>query len=113
MGNVRQHLMAAAHDIRKGQRYQALQPIPVRFLTHWSAPFTDGGTGTLPAGEAFVISFDPPTGATAASCDAEHSKEVEQLLVPEVDRRAPKYNGFSLVIDFDTIRTKCQRSDAV
>jgi hypothetical protein len=101
-----------AHDIRKGQKYRTLEPINVDFLTHWRAPYTGGGSGTLAAGEVFVIKMDPPAGATAASCDAER-KEVEKLLVPEADRNEPKYNGFSLVIGFEIIRTRCERSDAV
>ena len=102
-----------AHDIRKGQKYRALEPLNVSFLTHWRAPFTDGGTGTLPAGEVFTVSFDPPNGATSATCDAMRKEEMETLLVPEADRKAPKYGGFSLVIDFGAIRTKCERVDAV
>lgn len=110
--NVRRHHMGA-HDICKGQRYRTLQPLNIRFLTHWLAPFTDGGSGILPAGEVFIVRFDPPPGASAANCEAERKLEVEELLVPEADRRAPKYGGYSLVIDFDAIRTRCERIDAV
>ena len=99
-------------EIRKGQRYRSLEAIPVRYLTHWRAPFTGGGSGTLPAGEAFVVRDDPHFWSTLVSCDAERAEDIETLLVPEADRNAQTYAGFTLFVGLKTIRSKCQRSDA-
>lgn len=33
-----------------GEVYETLEDTPIKFLTHWRAPFTDGGEGILPKG---------------------------------------------------------------
>jgi hypothetical protein len=35
-----------------GDVYEALEDTPIKFLTHWRAPFTGGGEGTLPEGHS-------------------------------------------------------------
>jgi hypothetical protein len=96
-------------DIRAGSRYRAREDLPVLYLTHWSAAFTGGGEGILPAGTAFKVALDPPTTATAASCDPEDYAALELLLVPEQIRDATNYSNFSLVIDLAAIRNRCDR----
>jgi len=94
--------------IRQGQRYRTLKDLKVLFLTQWSAPYTGGGEGILPAGSVFTIELDPPAHAMAASCRPENYAEVERRMVPEDERTSAKYGGFTLVIDLDVIRTQCQ-----
>jgi hypothetical protein len=82
-----------------GEVYQALHDIPVRYLTHWQAPFTGGGDGTLPAStmvRVHVHAFMPEPVAVSAM--PLNSREIELLLVAGSDRSSPKYDGFSLHI---------------
>jgi hypothetical protein len=82
-----------------GEIYEALDDTPVRFLTHWSAPFTDGGAGILPKGTKVrvqVSDFMPePVLVYADPLDRD---VIERILVPETTRKAHKYGGFSLSI---------------
>src|SRR5271154_2303601 len=82
-----------------GEIYEAIDDTPVRYLTHWSAPFTGGGDGTLPKGtkvQVQVNDFMPePIGVYAQPLDRD---VIERVLVPEAERKNPKYNGFSLSI---------------
>jgi hypothetical protein len=104
--------MFARSKIQKGQLYRTLEPIPVRYLIHWRAPFTGGGSGTLPAGETLVVRDGPSFWSSLVTCDAERAGEIETLLVPEADRKAEKYAGYTLFISLETIRSRCLRVDA-
>ena len=82
-----------------GEIYEALDDTPVEYLTHWSAPFTGGGSGVIPKGTRVrvqVADFNPePVSVYAAPLARD---VIERLLVPESTRKAPKYGGFSLSI---------------
>jgi hypothetical protein len=90
--------------VREGQRYRALRDLEVAALTHWRAPFTGGFEVTLPAGEIFIIANDPPASATAVYCTPERYEELHSVFIPEEDRNAETYAGYSLVIDLGVIR---------
>ena len=94
--------------IRKNQRYRTLCDLEVGVLTHYRAPFTGGGRGTLPAGEVFKIAFDPPEHATAASCDPENFEALHERFVEPDERAWHNYSGYSLTIDLDAIRRDCE-----
>jgi len=96
---------AAVTEIHAGQRYRALSDLEVGALAHWRAPFTGGHEVTLPVGEVFRIAYDPPEGATAASCDPERYEELHSILIPEEDRRSDQYASYSLVISFEWFAT--------
>jgi hypothetical protein len=87
-----------------GDVFEAIQDTPVRYLTHWSAPFTDGGSGVIPAGtrfRVFVHDSDPePIGVAAEPLERER---IEQLLVPLSVRATFKYDGYSLSIGTDEL----------
>jgi hypothetical protein len=93
-------------SVHAGQRYRALEELEVFAMTHWRAPFTGGHEATLPSGEIFTVRYDPPEGATAAVCDPERYDELHALLIPEEDRDAQKYGGYSLSISLADIREK-------
>jgi hypothetical protein len=82
-----------------GDVYEALDDTPILFLTHWRAPFTDGGRGTLPKGTRVRVKVSDwmrePLGVYAYPLDG---SRIERLLVSEEDRKAAKYSGFSLSI---------------
>jgi hypothetical protein len=82
-----------------GEVYETLEDIPIKFLTHWRAPFTDGGEGTLPKGTQVRVKIPDwirePIGVSADPLDV---PRIERLLVSEDVRKNPKYGGFSLSI---------------
>jgi hypothetical protein len=51
--------------VKTGQKYIANEDIKVTCMTSWRARYTGGYDRILPAGEEFIISNDPPKGATA------------------------------------------------
>jgi hypothetical protein len=95
--------------VRKEQRYRALRNLEVGVLTHYRAPFTGGVRAVLPAGEIFTVALDPPPHAVGASCNPQRYEALHEELVPEEDRTAQNYSGYSLIIEFDSIERDCER----
>lgn len=82
---------------RDGDIYEALDETPVQFMTQWRAPFTGGGSGTIPKGtkvRVFVSASEPDPIQVYASPLA--VDVIERLLIPEADRSSDTYNGFIL-----------------
>ena len=90
--------------VHEGQRYRVLRDLEVGALTHWRAPFTGGHEVVLPAGEIIMILNNPPATATAVYCKPERYDDLHEQFIPEEDRTAEKYSGYSLVIDLGVIR---------
>jgi hypothetical protein len=80
---------------RKGDVYEALEDMTVRYMTSWAAPFTGGGDGLLKKGDRVLVDSEPHDSraisnyATAVDYDA-----LDERIVPASDRSAPKYGGF-------------------
>lgn len=83
---------------RKGDVYEALRDMPVKYMTDWRAPFTGGGEATLLGGEQVRVYCEPqgpePLGAYVVPVDYEAA---EARVVPLSDREHPKYAGFHLL----------------
>jgi hypothetical protein len=92
-----------------GDVYEAVEDTVVKFLTHWRAPFTGDGSGTLPKGTKVRVNVPDwmrePVGVYADPFDAER---IERALVSEADRSNAKYGGFSLSISTAELN-KCFR----
>ena len=84
---------------RPGEVYELINDAEISYVTHWSAPFTGGGKGVLRRGTRIRIGDgigDPePIGVYA---DAVEERRIEVELVPEADRKADSYGGYSLFI---------------
>jgi hypothetical protein len=95
----RDQLRSWARFPRPGEVYELVADAEISYLTHWGAPFTGGGKGMLPKGTrvriADALSDAEPIGAYAEPLE---KAAVEALLVPETDRNADAYGGFSLSI---------------
>jgi hypothetical protein len=82
-----------------GDIYEAVEDTAVKFLTHWRAPSTGGGSGTLAKGTRVRVKvpdwIHETVGVYADPFDAER---IERALVSEADRSNTKYAGFSLSI---------------
>ncbi len=79
----------------KGDVYEALDDLPVHFMTSWGAPCIGGGEGLLRKGDRVFVeheSKDPrPIGVYTVAIDYE---ELEKRMVPESERTADDYCGF-------------------
>ena len=82
---------------RRGDVYEAIVDVDVRYLTAWAAPFTGGGRGSLKAGDRVLIdqaSLDPkPIAIYAKPVDY---ASVEARLVPADVRSTKNYSGYYL-----------------
>ena len=80
---------------KKGDIYEAIEDIPVCYMTAWRAPFTGGGDSQLNKGERVVIKDEPidsrPIGVYA---EAVNYASLEERIVPSAERSNPKYAGF-------------------
>lgn len=93
--------------IKAGQRYRSEQSIFGRCLYSYSAPYTDGGTVTVPSGLAFEVVADVPVTASAAACRPVNYDEFETYFVPKAVREHEGYVGYTLNIGTSDISRKC------
>ena len=95
----REQLKSWARFPRPGEIYELTNDAEISYVTHWGAPFTGGGRGILRRGTRVRIGDgigDPePIGVYA---DALDQGRIEAELVPEADRKADSYGGYSLSI---------------
>jgi hypothetical protein len=94
--------------VRKGDRFAAKSDIDVAVMTHWRAPFTGGNAAVLPVGTIVVATHDQRRDAPGFNCIPENYDQLEPALVPEEDRLAGKYDGYSLSFVLDDIGTKLE-----
>jgi hypothetical protein len=94
--------------VRKGERFAAKSDIEVAVMTHWRAPFTGGNAAVLPAGTIVVAKYDQQPEAPGFNCIPENYDQLESALVPQEDRLAGKYGGYSLSFVLDDIGTKLE-----
>ena len=92
---------------RAGDRFVVQEPFEAIVAVHWRAPFTSGCDRTLQEGLEFTVLIDPPPEATAIAAQPSDVGRWESELVPEEDRTADKYGGYSLVISFDNLLRHC------
>jgi hypothetical protein len=85
-------------DVHKGQRWRVVRDLPGSGITTWAAPFTGGFDCVIPGGTILTVDNDPPMGASAVYCRPENYDELEQVFVPDCDRRSAKYDSYALVI---------------
>jgi hypothetical protein len=95
----REQIRSWARFPRPGEVFELASDAEISFVTHWRAPFTGGGKGLLRKGTRVRI-VDPVSDPEPIAVYA-HPLEmslVEVALVPESDRRAERYAGYSLSI---------------
>lgn len=78
-------------------------------VTHWRVPISRGFYATIPEGTVLVASTAAPEGAEAFYCRPESYRELEAVLVPERDRRAVDYAGYSLLFPLSEIDASLRR----
>ena len=95
----REQLRSWARFPLPGEIYELINDAEISYVTHWSAPFTGGGKGLLRRGTRVCIGDGigdaEPIGVYA---DAIEKSRIEAELVPEADRKADLYGGYSLSI---------------
>jgi len=96
--------MAVSDAPRNDDLYECIEDATVPFVTHWRAPFTGGGSGTVPKGTKVRICVNPEVYRPAAYCARPaDAKALEVLLVPAEDRSNPKFEGLSLVLTIEDL----------
>jgi hypothetical protein len=96
--------MAMLDAPRNDDLYECIEDASVSFVTHWRAPFTGGGTGTVPKGTTVRLVVNPavvrPSAYYARPVDRE---AIEVILVPVADRTDSKFDGLSLVLTIEDL----------
>ena len=87
---------SSVENIGEGARFLTVDDIETNGLVHWSAPFTSGFHCVIPKGTV-LVTFRDSGSADALGLIPEHYKEFEQRFVPDSDRTADKYAGYSFV----------------
>ncbi|HKB54681.1 MAG TPA: hypothetical protein VKD22_11825 [Ramlibacter sp.] len=98
-------------NVRKGDTFIVTRDLPTQGLVHWQAPLTTGFACVLPAGTVLVVYSTPTPGSTFLSCTPVESAEaaIESRVVPEKDRNADGYAGYSFVLPVRLIGSGLQR----
>jgi hypothetical protein len=95
--------------VRARDRFVATQDVASIGVTHWRTPITRGFYATVPEGTVLVASTAAAKGAEAFYCRPESYRELEAVLVPEADRLADDYDGYSLVFPVSEIDASLRR----
>jgi len=95
--------------VRDGDRFVTTRDVPSMGVRHWRTPITRGFYATLPEGTVLVASTAAAEKGEAFYCRPESYRELEALLVPEADRRAEGYDGYSLVFPIAEIDASLRR----
>jgi hypothetical protein len=96
-------------NLSKGTRFEVLEDIETDGLVHWNAPFTSGFRSVIPKGTILKTLHDYPASSSAVGFVPEDYKGFEQKHVPEADRKAQKYAGYSFVFLRSAIGVKLKR----
>jgi hypothetical protein len=92
-------------SVQEGDRFRLTADAEVLVTVHWFAPLTSGAKAAMPEGTVVVARHDQAPGAEGFSCVPEAYQELEPVLVPEEDRLADKYGGYSVVFKAADIGT--------
>jgi hypothetical protein len=95
--------------IYKGDKFIALTDFEITGLTHWSAPYTGGFKCVIPKGTILIVFHDPVPGAIGFGVIPENKGEFELKHVPESDRKAGNYSGYSFIFFEKDIGTKIRK----
>jgi hypothetical protein len=95
--------------VRAGDRFVTVRDAPSMGVTHWRTPITRGFYATVPEGTVLVASNASGKKAQAFYCRPESYRELEPLLVPEADRVADGYAGYSLLFPVAEIDASLRR----
>jgi hypothetical protein len=87
--------------VRTGDRFVTTRALPGVGLTHWRAPHTRSLATTIP--EAIVLVARTDATADAFFCVPERYHELEAAFVPEHDRTAADYTGYSFVFPLSDV----------
>lgn len=86
-----------------GEVFEAVQDVQISYLTHFMAPFTGGGKTKLLKGERIIVSKPNRKKPLTYYCYPIKDEEIENRVIPVLERNDPTYNGFSLSIDTQSL----------
>ena len=82
-----------------GEVFEAIDDVQIDYLTYFMAPYTGGKKAILLEGERIIVSKPNQDKPLGYYCYPINAEEVENRIIPNSDKDAPEYNGFSLFID--------------
>lgn len=92
---------------RKGDVYESLEDQTLGYFTEWAAPYSGGGETKLFKGERVRVEeaplHDRPVSVGAAPVEY---KKLEARIVPEEERKSPKYGYFRFWLSTVDLNTK-------
>jgi hypothetical protein len=97
--------------VREGDVFVAREAVEAIGLTHWRSAFTGGFECVIPVGTILVADHDHVEGAQGVGVRPQAYDEMECMLVPEEDRTADGYDGYSLVVLLADLHTKFVAGD--
>ncbi|MDR2195233.1 MAG: hypothetical protein LBE50_01335 [Gallionellaceae bacterium] len=77
-----------------------LSETPATGLIHWQTSFTGNFECKIPQGTVLVATHDSATVSTGFDVKPVNYEELEEKLVPEIDRTADKYDGYSFTMGY-------------
>lgn len=86
-----------------GEVYESLCDTHVSYLTHFMVPYTGGDRTVILKGERIILAKPNYPKATNYYCYLLNADEAETRIVPVSDRNNPHYDGFSLIIDANSL----------
>ena len=92
--------------MKKGDRFVTTEETPAHCLTVWGAPYTGGFRCVIPKGTVLVVAHEPVTGASGFTVVPEEYERMEEMLVPEEDRKSREYGGYYFVFNHDEVGLK-------
>jgi hypothetical protein len=95
-------------NLTKGTRFEVLEDIETDGLVHWNAPFTSGFRCVIPKGTILTTLHDYSASSAVGFVPKDYNG-FEQKHVPEADRKAQKYAGYSFVFLRSAIGVKLKQ----
>ena len=86
-----------------GDEYEALEDIGLFITTHWRTAFTGGVHSVVKKGTRVAVIYPLAEGAVGVATGPVDYDRLELELIPEADRRHPKYDGYSISIKVLTL----------
>ena len=100
--------------VKKGDRFEVLEPLREQATTQWEEPYSDGFVCHVPAGTILEATYSSTPGAKVFECKpikvpGMEDPEATRSMVPQAIREKEGYLGFSLSLSIDLIGAKLRK----
>ncbi len=88
--------------------YETVQAIEISYVTSHFAPYTGGGTCTIPKGEQLIVRNAKAQINTAYYCEPLNYEGLEKTIVDQEERDEPTYAGYMLSVPYNVLLSNCK-----